>query len=273
MSSFNFRSESPGGVVGGAVTAGTVGSVLFVGAGGVLAQDNSNLFWDNTNDRLGVDTGAPTHSLTLGSTGTGISLYNTADQAINYERFVIYYNSNILELSTFFGGSGASRALRIGGASAAGGAINTHLAIDPTAGAPFFNFTRSSGITLHPFIATSGINPIASSGSQTILSLSPVVLQSSTAGYVCLDINPTESSTGSGAKLLQRWAVGGTVKGSMDNTGLLTTGSTTLHATNVALTNGAGASTGTLTNAPSVGNPTKWIPISDNGTTRYIPAW
>lgn len=38
-------------------------------------------------------------------------------------------------------------------------------------------------------------------------------------------------------------------------------------------TNGAGASAGTLTNAPSVGDPTKWIPVDDNGTTRYIPAW
>ena len=40
-----------------------------------------------------------------------------------------------------------------------------------------------------------------------------------------------------------------------------------------AFTDGAGASTGTLTNAPAAGNPTKWIPIDDNGTTRYIPAW
>jgi hypothetical protein len=55
--------------------------------------------------------------------------------------------------------------------------------------------------------------------------------------------------------------------------GTLTTSSTTLHTSSVALTNGAGSSVGTLTNAPSVGNPTKWIPIVDNGTTRYIPAW
>ena len=40
-----------------------------------------------------------------------------------------------------------------------------------------------------------------------------------------------------------------------------------------SFTDGAGASAGTLTNAPAVGNPTKWIPIDDNGTTRYIPAW
>lgn len=47
----------------------------------------------------------------------------------------------------------------------------------------------------------------------------------------------------------------------------------TLLKTRAALTDGAGASAGTLTNAPAVGNPTKWIPINDNGTTRYIPAW
>jgi len=46
-----------------------------------------------------------------------------------------------------------------------------------------------------------------------------------------------------------------------------------LLKTTAALTDGAGASTGTLTNSPTVGNPTKWIPINDNGTTRYIPAW
>lgn len=56
------------------------------------------------------------------------------------------------------------------------------------------------------------------------------------------------------------------------NNGLKHAG-TTLIQTSVALTNNAGASAGTLTNAPAVGNPTKWIPINDNGTTRNIPAW
>lgn len=54
---------------------------------------------------------------------------------------------------------------------------------------------------------------------------------------------------------------------------LTTTGGAVLHKTSSALTNGAGASVGTLTNAPAAGNPTKWIGINDNGTTRYIPAW
>jgi hypothetical protein len=40
-----------------------------------------------------------------------------------------------------------------------------------------------------------------------------------------------------------------------------------------AVTNGAAAALGTLANAPVVGNPTKWLAVDDNGTTRYIPAW
>lgn len=50
-------------------------------------------------------------------------------------------------------------------------------------------------------------------------------------------------------------------------------GGATLIITNTALNNGSGASTGTLTNAPAIGNPTKWIGIDDNGTVRYVPAW
>jgi hypothetical protein len=53
----------------------------------------------------------------------------------------------------------------------------------------------------------------------------------------------------------------------------LTNNTGNLIDSSVGLTNGAGASTATLTNAPAAGNPTKWVPIDDNGTTRYIPAW
>mgnify|MGYP001603285648 FL=1 len=43
--------------------------------------------------------------------------------------------------------------------------------------------------------------------------------------------------------------------------------------TSTSYTNGAAVAVGTLTNAPTAGNPTKWIPVDDNGTTRYVPAW
>lgn len=62
--------------------------------------------------------------------------------------------------------------------------------------------------------------------------------------------------------------------GNMEIVGSMTVNSAgAMIRTNTSWTNGAGASAGTLTNAPGVGDPTKWIPVFDNGTTRYIPAW
>jgi hypothetical protein len=41
----------------------------------------------------------------------------------------------------------------------------------------------------------------------------------------------------------------------------------------VPYTNNAAAQAATMLNGPTAGNPTKWIPINDNGTIRNIPAW
>src|SRR5215510_3608854 len=56
-----------GMAIGGVVTGGTTGSVLFVAAGPVLAQDNANFFWDGTNHRLGIGTTSPDSPLTFSS--------------------------------------------------------------------------------------------------------------------------------------------------------------------------------------------------------------
>lgn len=61
--------------------------------------------------------------------------------------------------------------------------------------------------------------------------------------------------------------VSGTVTGDIiDQTNVLIQSSTTLS-------DGSGAAAGTLANAPTSGDPTKWVEIDDNGTTRYIPTW
>lgn len=71
----------------------------------------------------------------------------------------------------------------------------------------------------------------------------------------------------------------GTTWATLDGNGLAltqsltTVGGAVFHKTSTTLTNGAGVAAGTLLNAPAAGNPTKWIGINDNGTTRYIPAW
>ncbi len=43
----------------GTTTTFTLGSVVFAGTDGVYTQDNNNLFWDNTNNRLGLGTTTP----------------------------------------------------------------------------------------------------------------------------------------------------------------------------------------------------------------------
>lgn len=56
----SWATVSGGGVaIGDTITSATQGSVLFAGVAGVLAQDNANLFWDDTNNRLGIG-GTPT---------------------------------------------------------------------------------------------------------------------------------------------------------------------------------------------------------------------
>lgn len=39
------------------------------------------------------------------------------------------------------------------------------------------------------------------------------------------------------------------------------------------ITGGGTANAPTMTTGPVTGNPTKWLPYDDNGTTRYIPSW
>lgn len=59
--------------IGGSISGATAGSVLFAGVSGILQQDNTNFFWDDTNNRLGV-----------GSTTLGSSLQVNGNAAIGY---------------------------------------------------------------------------------------------------------------------------------------------------------------------------------------------
>ena len=66
-----------------------------------------------------------------------------------------------------------------------------------------------------------------------------------------------------------RWvdSAGTNTQLSMTTAGQLAGNSITAYANNAA------GNAGTLTNAPAIGNPTKWIPINDAGTIRNVPAW
>ena len=72
------RTYTVGGMaIGGTVTSGTTGSVLFIGASSALAQDNANFFWDDTNNRLGIGTNSPSSTLTIGGNTTILATGST----------------------------------------------------------------------------------------------------------------------------------------------------------------------------------------------------
>lgn len=95
----------------------------------------------------------------------------------------------------------------------------------------------------------------------------PLVVASTT------NVANLNASSLNGATFAAPGPIGGGTPDAGTFTSITTPGGATFHTTNTALTNGAAAAAGTLLNAPAAGNPTKWIGINDNGTTRYIPAW
>lgn len=120
--------------VGGTVTSGTIGSVLFVGAGPVLAQDNANFFWDNTNNRLGLGTISPAQQLQITgnfrlptSTSTTGIIFSGANRYIhnfgtnNFFAGVTAGNLTMTGNSNVGIGAGASDALTSGSANVAVG--------------------------------------------------------------------------------------------------------------------------------------------------------
>jgi len=53
----------------GTSTAFTTGSIPFAGASGIYSQDNANLFWDDTNNYLGIGTASPAVKLHVANSG------------------------------------------------------------------------------------------------------------------------------------------------------------------------------------------------------------
>lgn len=158
----------------------TSGSVLF-SDGTTIAQDNANLFWDNTNNRLGIGTSSPANALDVvrGTAGTmARGFYESASVSYNADtKFGIYTASatatdgaalylgqtNLLNSSSQYGGfelqyrynSSTTENLRINYVSRLStGAVSTStsdlLLISKTGAATFL-----SSVTATSFVKTS----------------------------------------------------------------------------------------------------------------------
>ncbi len=207
--------------------------------------------YDEVNNRLGLATTAPTHSLTIASAGNGEAIYNTTDQTTNFERGTLTFGSNVLILNSEKGGTGTSRPIRIvhtvSGASCQLDMAGTTL--------PFKFTSNSLSITASPFnqFTSSGTGNNASSGTQTFLSVTPTWNQTSTAAATDFLINRTQTGIGSGAQLFMDCQVAGSSKFKIDNAG-----HPTLDATNTA-----GGTTGNQT----INKPSGTVNIAATGTT------
>jgi len=203
----------------------TAGAVPFAASTSAMGFDAANLFYDDANNRLGLLTNAPTHTLTLGSAASGLGYYETADQTINYSRVSLSFSNPDWKLATEAGGSAAKRNLllatptnflRIGGVANEG---------------PFLFSYNSNSYGGGPMLLFQGTGT-ATSGLQFALANSFTAQQSGTAGYTCLLIGCGEISTGSGLKLLADFQFGGVSRMRLNTAGALqvSTSAQTLNA-------------------------------------------
>jgi hypothetical protein len=153
------------------------------------------------------------------------------------------------------------------------------MAWDNGSGTADLMLTRSAAATLQFGLADAAA-PVA----QTLQAQSVVAGTSNTSG-VNTTINGSRS-TGAGTSGDIIFQTGGTGAGATAQNALVAAltikGATQLVYTNSAtqilgskttITGGSTGNVPTLSAGPVTGNPTKWLPYDDNGTTRYIPAW
>jgi hypothetical protein len=190
-----------------AVASGTIGRVFFQGSGNVL-QQSTNLFWDNSNNRLGIGTSSP--GQTLDVSGNSRFQFGTIESGINITgnsgsttaailigtgtlgtsgsleiwrngAFALQFVSNIANLGTTYTRLKQSAGLTITGSGGSSTAANS-LTLGSNA--------ADAGV----FTATSGTQNTVNIGTSSNDVWSP---SSGTATYNLLRINPRTNTSGS----------------------------------------------------------------------------
>jgi len=217
----------------------------------------------NAQDTILTRDAANTLALRNGANAQTFNIYNTFTDATNHERFsIIAQSGGAVQIGTNKGSvGGAARALELQTDG------QTRLTIT-TSGV--VNIGNNPFKVLGSFAVTSGYNSVL--WSDGILGWGSGVVSETTTPDTCLqrDGAPDKLALKRGANA-QEFRVYKNTTGTVYKA--LLGDNNLIKISGEAFTDGAGASTGALTNAPAAGNPTKWIPIDDNGTTRYIPAW
>lgn len=152
---------------------------------------------------LWLATTAPTHSITLGSTATGIALYNTADQTTNFERVRMLWSGNYYNIVAWKWWSTSARGIRIwANTSVDNLPWTTGVNYVEVGASNFIFYIRNSLSTTLGFGITSEWswwNSI-SSWVFTCASIYPYIVHTWTAWRTMLDLNPTITTEWSWSK-------------------------------------------------------------------------
>jgi hypothetical protein len=243
-----------GGFIDGTLTAGEI--PFATGAHSVASS--SNITWDDIANIFQV-TGRTILDGNVTFTGGGIDITNVplsmfSGVGSDYNRLAFYLNNITQEAQFALGDVGATHQWTWGSQSGAAFSADygLHFQYDGTEIASFNNdgsttiagmLTVGNGLTVSP---DSG-DPSTFWGQLNVNATLDVSGVTQTQGMVNL----------AGFEITQQ------------------SGAAPLISTSDAAgwTDHSGADIGSLTNAPTAGNPSKWLAVNDNGTTRYIPAW
>jgi hypothetical protein len=241
--------------IGQTITGGTVGSVLFIGAGGLLAQDNANFFYNDTLNRLGIQTNSPTTTLTIAGTGA-----NGLDIAVDA-------SSTSLSQRLFMSNG-------TGGQSVAlfnfGGGLSIRTGATPGAGSGTERYLMSS---LGTIVSTSSM--AISSGIGAFIDFNATITNTGTAAYRGIRFTATETSVGSGTDLLLHLLTGSTTRFSVQSNGAVVaaSGMTIAAGSSYIFTNRSrmtSPSDGTIVMANNAS--TDFLMLEFGGTTSAFPA-
>ena len=145
----------------GTATSFTTGSVVFAGASGIYSQNNSKVFWDNTNFRLGVGTASPSVTLAMSATDAILIPVGTTGQQPTGAAGMLRFNSS----TSLFEGYNGTAWGSIGGGATGGGTDQIFYLNGQTVNTSYTIPTSQNAGTFGPVTIASGAVVTVPSGS------------------------------------------------------------------------------------------------------------